>query len=270
MLGPIPQGIRSAGRSLHLPQNTNQAPEQDVAGYSCSMVYDHSDGTRRLWNFSPDPVGISWGLNATINLMPTRGGQVAYSTARIIGPLTIVGYLRSSWDMLSLAKFTGEHMKEFQINGKTLRFVYPERDLDFSMGIQSFNDISFNGEQGEIKAYTLICVITQDHTALNQAEPSKLLPGLPENIEWISVENSAKIAEERFGLTFGSGGGTPSPEGEETTPEETTPEGAPKEEPPKKPQTFGKEPNLINDWLEGRTGRTKPEDRVPVPDIQGP
>jgi hypothetical protein len=220
---PIP-----AGRTLHLDQYRQKGPELPVAGYSCSLSsVDH--GGKLVYDFDPDPSRVVWGMNAQINLLPTRGGQVAYSSGRTIGPLQIVGYLRNRWDLLDLGEFVYKHMKEAQIDGKPLRFRYPERDFDFSVYIQSLDEVGLDSEQGELVAYTLICVVTQDHTELKEAEVSKILPGLPENIEWIDVENAAKIAEQRFGdLSIGGASGEDQ-EGqdgeEEKPPEEEIPPG---------------------------------------------
>ncbi len=191
--------INPGGRTLHLPENTNQGPELNYAGYSCVMASD----TLR-YDFDPDPVSILWMMNANINLLPTRGGQVAYSGGRTVGPIQIMGYLRSRWDLLDLGDFVKEHMREAALDGKSLRFVYPERNLDWSVYIQNIDNIGLEGEVGEIVGYTLTCVITEDHTALKKAEVSQLVPGLPENVEWIDVESAAKIAEQRFGESFGT------------------------------------------------------------------
>lgn len=221
---PIPtqnqKRIDTSGRSLHLKRNNSKGPGYNVRGYTCSMS-SVSHGGRLTYQFDPDPIQLLWGASAQINLLLTRGGQMAYSSGRNLGPLRIVGYLRSRWDQQDLADFVYRHMREFHIKGKPLRFRYPERNIDMSLGIQDFQDIGFDSEQGELVGYSLICQITQDHTALKQADPSQLVPGLPENIEWIDVENAAKIAEKRFGelITIpGSEGG--SGESEEVPPDE--------------------------------------------------
>ena len=202
------------GRTLHLRENTNQPPAEDVAGYTCTLSWQGN-----TYEFSPDPVRILWGMNAQVNLMVTRGGQVAYSSGRTIGPLTIAGFLRSRWDLLELGALVSQHMRDAQLLGIPARFTYPEREIDYSVYIQNFNEIGLDGEQAEIVAYSFVCVITEDHTALATAEQSSVMAGLPENIEWIDVESAAKIAEERFGRTSGSSTGSAS--GEETPAEET-------------------------------------------------
>ncbi len=233
---PDPQGTRPTrisppGRTLHLPENNEQAPEKKPVGYSCVMSWTEftggAEGEPIVWEFNPDPVRIGWPVNAMISLMPTRGGQVAYSTGRTIGPLTITGYVRSRWDLLAMADFIYAHMEAAQLRGRPLRFVYPERDFDFGLYIQTFNEIGLDGEMGEITGYTITAQITQDFTALNQAKVSQLMPGIPENVEWIDVASLAKIAEKRFGFPNPAEAGPKQPEGEEKPPEEETPEGAP-------------------------------------------
>ncbi len=217
--------VAPGGRRLHVPPFNNQPPEFEPVGYSCTLSYTTRGGEDRTWKFSPDPVSVTWNATAQINLMMTRGGQTAYSSGRTIGPLTITGYVRSRWDYLALAEYIYEHMRQAQLNGIPARFIYPERNFDFSLYVQSFNEIGLDGNVGEISAFNIVSVITQDHTNLKPAEVSKILPGLPENIEWIDVESAAKIAEKRFGSQFGGGGGQPPPpEGEETPPEEVPPE----------------------------------------------
>ncbi len=225
--------VSAKGRSLHLPKNTNQAPELKVAGYSCVMSWQEVSGgvagEPKIWEFDPDPVKIGWSANANITVLPTRGGQIAYSGGRTLGPLTIMGYVRSSWDLLAMADFMYAHMEAAQLRGRPLRFQYPERNFDFGLYVSNFNEIGLDGEVGEIKGYTITAQITQDFTALTQAKVSSLLPGIPENVEWIDVESQAKIAEERFGLAYKGAGGSapPAPTGEDVPPEEETPEGMP-------------------------------------------
>ncbi len=242
------------GRTLHLPQNTNRPPTLVPEGYSCVMFWDEAlpqgsaappanpqgsggqgggGGAIRGWKFSPDPVSIGWSANAQITLLPTRGGQVAYSTGRSIGPLTIAGYVRSSTELLDMADFIYAHMEAAQLRGRPLRFQYPERDFDFSMYIQNFNEIGLNGDVGEIKAWTITAQITQDHNSVAPIQVSKLLPGIPENIEWIDVESLAKIAQERFGIPVpGQKAPAPAGTGEDKPAEDTPPEG---EKAPDKP-----------------------------------
>lgn len=208
--------VTTLGRTLHLPSKTNQPPQLPVAGYTCSMSFP---GSR--YDFDPDPTQVAWTLNANINLLPTRGGQMAYSAGRTIGPLLISGYLRSKWDLFDLSDFVKEHMKDAQLNGNPARFVYPDRDFDFSIFIQNMDEIGLNGEEGEITQYTLTCVVTHDHTSLKKIKPSQLIPGIPKNIEWIDVENAAKIAEQRFGEGFTNAGEQSGQDGsEETSPDE--------------------------------------------------
>lgn len=149
-----------------------------------------------------------------------------------------------------MADFIYHHMEAALLRGRPLRFIYPERNFDFGLYISNFNEIGLDGEVGEIVGYTITAQITQDFTALTQAKVSQLLPGIPENVEWIDVESAAKIAEKRFKLIVPQGGGTGGtpaeppaeegeptdpeaapPEGEETPPEEETPKGAPKPAP---------------------------------------
>lgn len=245
------------GRSLHLPQNTNLPPTLEPEGYSCIMFWDEAlpegsaappanpqgsggqgggGGAVRGWKFSPDPVKIGWSANAQITLLPTRGGQTAYSTGRSIGPLTIAGYVRSSTELFDMADFIYAHMEAAQLRGRPLRFQYPERDIDFSMYIQTFNEIGLDGDMGEIKAWTITAQITQDHNEVAPVQVSKLLPGIPENIEWIDVESLAKIAQTRFGIPVpGQKKEAPPGEGEDKPAEDTPPEGEKAPDKPAKP-----------------------------------
>ncbi len=202
------EGIRY-GRTLHLPENTNQPPAE-ISGYSCTLTWEGNE-----FAFSPDPVRVQWGLTGQVNLMITRGGQVAYSSGRTIGPLVIMGYLRSRTDLLELGSLVGQHMRDAQLLGLPARFTYPERQIDFGVYVQNMNEIGLDGEQGEIVGYTITCIVTEDHTALSQAEQS-YLSAIPENITWVDVEQAAAIAESRFG-----GSGTSGSSGEDTPAEET-------------------------------------------------
>lgn len=203
---PSGKDLKLEGRTLHLPENTNQAPGTDIRGYTCQMS-SKKHGGKLMYDFDPDPISVLWGMNANINLLLTRGGQVAYASGRQIGPVTIVGYVRSRWDLLDLGEFIYRHMEEAMIDGHPLRFTYPERELDFSMMVQAMTPIGLDSAEGELAGYTLTCVITEDHTAVKTTKMSGLMPALPENIEWIDVENAAKIAEKRFGeMLFGAAG----------------------------------------------------------------
>ncbi len=153
---------------------------------------------------------------------------MSYATTRTIGPLIIAGILRSRWDLIELGAFVSDHMREAMLEGKALRFIYPERDLDFSIYIQAISEIGIDMSQGEIVPYMLTCSVTQDHTQLTPTDISAL-GALPENVEWIDVATAAQIAEQRFpqlfgdssfGLPEGSEPGDTAEPGSDTPPEE--------------------------------------------------
>lgn len=182
-------------RDLHLPQNTNVAPRHENAGYTCSMDSTTQGGALR-YDFDPDPMKVVWGINAQVQTVPSRGGQVSYGTTRTIGPLIIAGLLRSRTDLLELASFVSEHMKEAIQLGAPLRFIYPERDFDFSLYVQTMSDIGLDSEQAEITPYMLTCAVTQDHTELTTVQLSEL--GIPANVGFIDIATAAAAAKQRI------------------------------------------------------------------------
>lgn len=197
-------------RSLHLKKNNNPRPEGANGLYSCYMTSMGHGGNLR-YDFDPDPTQITWGLTANIQTKNTLAGQISYSTGRTIGPLQIVGYQRSRWDLKELGDFVSEHMNEGVRTGAPLRFVYPERNIDYLIYIQSLNDVGYDGESGEICAYAMTAAVTQDHSHLSNVKRSILIdnPQL-ESVEWIDAKRAYEIAEERFGGiigSLGSGGG---------------------------------------------------------------
>lgn len=195
---PLPATVNTpqnkAIRDIHLPENWNQS-----AGvlYSC-MLTSVPDGGELTWEFDPDPYAIYWnvGMQTQINL--TRGGQVTYPKYRNIGPLIIMGQLRTRYDLLQLGFFIQEHHKEAQEKGKALHFIYPERDVDFIVYITQFPRIGINTkEEGDfVKQYQIVCDITRDHVPLESVPYSEL--GIPENVEWIDSQRAAEIAESKF------------------------------------------------------------------------
>lgn len=191
-------------RDLHLPQNTNQPPGYEVSGYTCSFDSSTWGGSLR-YDFDPDPMKVAWAINAQIQTVPSRGGQVSYGTTRTIGPLLIAGLLRSRWDLLELASFVSEHMKEAIQLGAPLRFVYPERDFDFSLYVQGMSDIGLDSTQAEITPYMLTCSVTQDHTELTTVQLSEL--GIPANIGFLDIAAAAEAAKSRFPSLFGQNAG---------------------------------------------------------------
>lgn len=197
-------------RSLHLKRNNNPRPANAQNVHTCYMSSVQQGGNLR-YNFDPDPTQILWSMTAQTQTKQTRGGQVAYSTGRTIGPLQIVGYCRSRWDLKELGDFVGLHMSEAVKRGAPLRFVYPQRDVDYLIYIDSLSDIGYDGESGEICAYALTCTITQDHSSLSTVKRSILIDNpLLSGIEWIDAKRAYEIAEQRFGGIIGSadsGGG---------------------------------------------------------------
>lgn len=211
-------------RSLHLRENTNKRTVSPEI-YTCYMTSQEHGGSLR-YDFDPDPTKVLWTMSGGVQTKMTRGGQVAYSTGRQVGPLQIIGYCRSRWDLKELGDFIGLHMNEAVYLGAPLRFVYPERDVDYLIYIESVSPIGYDAEAGEISAYEITAQVTQDHSSLSQIEQSFLVDNpLLENVEWIDVQRALEIAEARFGSIVGvdpdirggdDAGGAP-PDQEDTT-----------------------------------------------------
>lgn len=196
-------------RDLHLPENWQKAPggaNPDVK-YSCLLTSVPSGG-KLTWEFSPDPTVALWPLSMSTTPLPTRGGQVVYPGYRGIGPLLISGALRSRYDKFQLASFVTDHHHEAIHDGKPLHFIYPERDWDFAVYISALPDVGLNGQEGEMTSYILQADITRDHTTLDEVPLSDF--GIPEGIQWVPIEEAARIAAARFP---GSEGVEPVPEG---------------------------------------------------------
>lgn len=191
-------------RTLHLKNNNNK-PKINPEAYTCRMS-SVGQGGNLTYEFDPDPTKVLWNMTANVQQTETRGGQVAYSTGRTIGPLQIVGYCRSRWDLKELGDFIGLHMNEAVQRGHPLRFIYPEREVDFLIYITDIANIGYDAEASEISAYAINATVTQDHSRLTNPQRSYLIDNpMLENVEWIDVKRAAEIAEERFGAMVGSG-----------------------------------------------------------------
>lgn len=185
-------------RSLHKREMTNSVTRG--VKYTCSMS-SRQRGGNLSYRFSPDPSGINIAPYANIKTIPTRGGQVSYATTRQIGPMEITGQLRSRWDLLELADFVQRSMSEAMYQGAPLRFVYPERDLDYDIYIITLTPgLSLDSSQAEIVEYAMSCAIVGQNSDVNSVPLSQLADiDLPADVGWIDTKNASEIAWRRAG-----------------------------------------------------------------------
>jgi hypothetical protein len=228
-----------------MPENTNQPPAGE-SPYVCFMTSEDTGGALR-YDFDPDPEEVLWDLSAQVETRTTRGGQISYMTGRTIGPLTVVGALRSRKDLLELGEFVQEHFSEVIKTGAPLRFVYPHRDIDFSIYISGLPQVGLRTHtEGEMAMYAFSAAIVQDHSALTTVKLSDLVMPLPEDVGWIDVEEAARIAEEKNpGIVPGEGEEEDKPKEDEQEDRNGNqpPQGSPAVDSPWRPSSSG--PNVF-------------------------
>lgn len=186
-------------RSLHKRERGVTNSPTPGTKYTCRMSSQERNG-RLAYRFSPDPSSVLWNLSSAVQTVPTRGGQVSYATNRTIGPLMITGQLRSRWDFLELGDFVQRHQSESIYKGAALRFVYPERDIDFDVMIMDCQAVGIDSTQAELVTYMLTCAIVGENSDVNIVELSKLADiDLPADVGWIDTKAASEIAWRRVG-----------------------------------------------------------------------